>query len=120
MLQRISGHVNILGNERADTLAKRGASYPQPDVCLRTHVPLNSHLGESESQMTAQLHCAHDPMRRWEHHLFECPTLPDLSAQYSSLNPSIENSIYIYTLRFCHVMESKGESPSTVESIMNE
>ena len=31
-LQWIPGHVNIQGNERADTLAKRGASCPQPDV----------------------------------------------------------------------------------------
>ena len=31
-LQWIPGHVNVQGNERADTLAKQGASCPQPDV----------------------------------------------------------------------------------------
>ena len=32
ILQWIPGHVNIQGSERADTLAKQGASCPQPDV----------------------------------------------------------------------------------------
>ena len=32
VLQWIPAHIGILGNERADSLAKRGASLPQPDI----------------------------------------------------------------------------------------
>ena len=162
-LQWIPGHVNIQGNERADTLAKQGASCPQPDVPtsmetakqiirankkeewmnewamgdtgrtmfqhmttpkpkdsinelkrnesntifrLRTqHVPLNSHLSRIGVRDDRSCPLCPSPNETVEHHLFECPALNDLRAQYLPTNPTIENTLYTHShqLRKTHL-----------------
>ena len=73
---------------------------------LRTqHVPLNSHLSRIGVRDDPSCPLCPSPNETVEHHLFECPALNDLRAQYLPTNPTIENTLYTHShqLRKTHL-----------------